>query len=289
MARPSFEEIKKYESLIISRDDHRYSRIEKYTDEEFANSIIFEFFLRVEEFKNKYTKLYEIIERKIANKESDFYPMSKKFNALEDDFRKAFESFNYNIYYIIRYIYCEVMYSYNTEAFSHNSACTTQIGESNLFDIAQMLFKKVQIGTISYDMQEDYGEFKQFFKMIEYRYKLPVYEVVDNINIKLNLMLSKETLLNQTSILLDELYKKRNNSNNISMRTEVGKKNIKKTFANYFYVYDHIQMGIPKGMIKNEIDKCKESGGISLNTINKHMEQMQKLFTDQKFTRLSLK
>ncbi len=285
MARPTFKETERYESLIVSRSDHKYDRIDNYFEEEFINNIIFEFFLRDKKFVHAYNRLCQIIETLTLRSNYPFYPLSEKFNKIEKIFQKPFYECNYDVFEITRFIYCDVLYRHKIET-QHNYVCDVKVNKHNLFYLSQMLFKGVKNNT-EFTTQEEYNEFLKFFEMIEYKYEYPTYKDIYHINIRVNLKLSKEVLLKQTQVLLDELYKSSANDDKINIRTLVGKKDINSTFANYFYVYDHLKKGIPKGMIKSQIDQTRQTSSISINTINEHMKKMEELLLNRNFVRLS--
>ena len=285
MARPTFKETERYESLIVSRSDHAYDRIDNYFEEEFLNNIIFEFFLRDKKFSHVYYRLYKIIETLTISINTSFYPLHEKFNKVEKIFQKPFREFNYSVSEITRFIYCDVVYSHKIET-QHKYVCDTKIVKQNLFYLSQMSFKGVKNNT-EFTTQEEYNKFLEVFEMIEYKYEYPTYRITNYINIRVNLKLSKEALLRQTKILLDDMYKSSMNNGKINIRTLVGKKDINTTFANYFYVYDHVKKGIPKGMIKSQIDKKRKTSSISINTINGHMKNMKMLLLNQNFIHLT--
>ncbi len=285
MARPTFKETERYESLIVSRSDHTYDRIDNYFEEEFLNNLIFEFFLRDKKFSHVYYRLYKIIETLTISINTSFYPLSIKFNKVEKIFQKPFREFNYSVSEITRFIYCDVVYSHKIET-QHKYVCDTKIVKQNLFYLSQMAFKGVKNNT-EFTTQEEYNKFLEVFEMIEYKYEYPTYRITNYINIRVNLKLSKEALLRQTKILLDDMYKSSMNNGKINIRTLIGKKDINTTFANYFYVYDHVKKGIPKGMIKSQIDKKRKTSSISINTINGHMKNMKMLLLNQNFIHLT--
>lgn len=285
MARPTFKETERYESLIVSRSDHIYDRIDNYFEEEFLNNIIFEFFLRDKKFAHAYYRLYRIIETLTLSSNNPFYPLSGKFNKIEKIFQKPFREFNYSVSEITRFIYCDIVYRHKIET-QHSYVCDAKVVKHNLFYLSQMSFKGVKNNT-EFTTQKEYNEFLKLFEMIEYKYEYPTYRVANYINIRVNLKLSKEALLRQTKVLLDDMYKSSANDDKMNIRTLVGKKDINTTFANYFYVYDHLKKGIPKGMIRSQIDKKRKTSSISINTINEHMAKMEKLLLNQNFIRLT--
>lgn len=108
MARPTKEEIDISQNKIVSRSDKKYTRISDYKKETFTNDIIFEFFLRREDFGNLYKKCKEELKQCLINNETTFYPMSGQFNSLCDTYKNEFLYYNYDAEDVIRYLYVEV-------------------------------------------------------------------------------------------------------------------------------------------------------------------------------------
>jgi len=287
MGRPTAKEKERYTQFIIPRRDKRYTRIEKLTDEEFLNAITFEFFLRDKEFKIHFDELYKMIEISILDEKVIFYPMSTAYNELEKKYSDIFSMYNYRIYEISRYIFCDIHDKNNLNIGQHYDACKPSGITGNLFEQSQMIFSTVQ-NTPSFDTQENWNRFIAYFKVAKFKYEYPTYYDADNINVSINLNLNKKVLLKQMGVILEELQKNQQIDENYKARKLVGKNNIKKTFAHYFYIYDHRQHLVPMSIIQKEINSYIGKPNIRVNTIRKHILTMKDLTTSKNFLKISI-
>lgn len=279
MARPTSKETKKFKSMIIPRDSERYIRIENFSRASFLNNIIFEFFLRDADFDKAYRELTQTIKDSIADRSNLFIPLSPKFLEVVEKYREAFLQFSYHSVHVALYIIYLIC---NDE----KSYAKNNMTVSNLFDMPKALFSAVKLDVSGIRDQSELDEYLEVFKITTYRNEYPTYNsITNNINFQVNLNLPQEVILEQIKVLLQNLQTKHNNT--IDIRALVGKKDINTTFANYFYVYDHVQMGIPNSMIKAQIDKVQTKSSISVNTIKEHMLKMTELIKDRNFTNLT--
>lgn len=282
MARPTLEEIKRFESITIPRHSEQYMRIEHYSKASFLNNIIFEFFLRDEAFDKIYRELTQVVQDFIADKNSHFYPLSEKFNNVVEKYREPFAHFNYSSYDITSFLYSICAQKPRIDDAGFNMV------KNNLLHSSQVLFPKIKQDISGINEPNELGRYNELFNIVKYSYSYPAYNsTTNNININVNLNLPQEVILEQIRVLLENIQTKNNNT--INIRDLVGKKDINITFANYFYVYDHIQMGIPNAMIKSQIDMLQTKSSISLNTIKEHFKKMSDLFVDRNFIRLTIK
>lgn len=280
MARPTFEETKKFESMIIPRASGWYTRIENYSRASFLNNIIFEFFLRDADFDKVYRELIQVVKDSIADESIQFSPLTAKFNEVVEKYKGAFSQFSYSSYDVTSYLYS----TFSGQKCIHEAG--NNMIKNNLLHMSQMLFPKVKQDISEVRDPSELDGYDEMFKMAMYRNEYPTYNsITNNININVNLNLPQEVILEQTKVLLQNLQTKHNNT--IDIRALVGKKDINTTFANYFYVYDHVQRGIPNSMIKAQIDKVQTDSSISVNTIKEHMLKMTELIKDRKFTNLT--
>ncbi len=281
MARPTFEETKKFESMIIPRASEQYIRIENYSRASFLNNIIFEFFLRDADFDKVYRELLQVVKDSIADESIQFFPLSPKFYEAVEKYEEAFSEFWYTSLDVALYIYFTFK---KDETYMYYTNDNMRV--RNLLDTPQMLLSAAKQDVSGVRDQSELDEYREMFKVATYRNEYPTYNSIENnININVNLNLPQEVILEQTKVLLQNLQTKHNNT--IDIRALVGKKDINTTFANYFYVYDHVQMGIPNSMIKAQIDKVQTKSSISVNTIKEHMLKMTELIKDRNFTNLT--
>jgi hypothetical protein len=280
MARPTFEETKKFESMIIPRASGWYTRIENYSRASFLNNIIFEFFLRDADFDKVYRELIQVVKDSIADESIQFSEQLPKFKEVVEKYKGAFSKFCYCSRDVTSYLYST--FSGQKSIYDAGNNMT----ESNLFTMSEMLFPNVKQDLSKVEHPSELAGYVEMFKIVMYRNEHPTYNsITNNININVNLNLPQEVILEQTKVLLQNLQTKHNNT--IDIRALVGKKDINSTFANYFYVYDHVQRGIPNSMIKAQIDKVQTDSSISVNTIKEHMLKMTELIKDRNFTNLT--
>ena len=294
MARPTFEDTKKFERMIIPRDSKEYTRIEKYTKASFLNNIIFEFFLRDSEFKKVYQELNKDVQDLIGDRQSPYNRemlelddlslsdmLLTKFDNIVEKYSEDFLKFNYSSYDMASYLYNIYITRKRLDEMERRfsrSSSPKSLPKKEILTLKQDLSKTQEPSGLN--------EYDEIPNIVEYRYDYPTYNAsTNNINIKVNLNLPQEVILEQIRVLLQSLQTQNPNTHDI--RDLIGKKDIYITFANYFYVYDHTQMGIPNTMIKEQIDKLQNKSSISVNTIKEHMIKMTDLFRDRKFTQLT--
>ena len=299
MARPTDKEIALNKKIMTNRGDEKYTRIESFKDSEFLNCIIFEYFLRKEDFNKLYEKRYDLMVNNI-NKSIDIIhnnSSSKSQNIttflLQDDDNTDFQKYGYSTYSIDCFLFNEISTSFNIKTIYEN--LTPKVIEKDLHMMAQERFNiTIPIPDEGLDpSNKPYDKFtknyKDFFTTHIYQSFYPKHNANNApFNITVNINDSIESLMMQCKELLIEGKKKTNSSEKISIKDFIGKRDRNETYADLFYVYDNCKLKISNTMIKDNIDNYRKNKlGISLNTIRTHNKKIEQHLETNDFLKLN--
>lgn len=303
---------KKPPQPITPRSDEQYTRIEQYDDMNFLNSLMFEFNLRNDRFRELYDAYSELFMPLEAN-----HIFLIELLKLEKT-KQSFLEFGYDSQQMLTYIY-----------WTQNKAIPRVY---NQYENIETLVKS--FGTYMHEIyrtiyQDDYENLLEEkseildiepFKILKHNFLHPEFipsEYTEfNLYVHFNALENKDVVQNRMKSLIDDFYDRFHKLDNIYFRNEktkgvmihlkddidtvkdhVGSNNKQMQFANYFYIYDQKNLGYAEVQIQDSLSshvyekfKYEEIDGntqlgkkVSINTIKKNYKLMEDLIKNQRF------
>jgi hypothetical protein len=315
------QSLKKESKSFLPRSDEKYTRIEQYDDVNFLNSLMFEFHLRIDEFK----RLYDAYDHKFSDAVSNTEDLSKLLSIyiesceIEEE-KQSFAKFGYDSLEVLEFL-CS---RYNTKKAKYDKWQNIDMLVNNLsIETDKRLLECGVDPTVAILLDQIKLEEKQLPTSVEFHYYHPRYSAARyslfEMCVDFNALESKAVAKKRINELLDGFYDRFEKVNTVyAYNEQMGKTQLVKevhaieelrkligsrrsnqssTLVDYFYIYDQKKLkttdeevlaslslhNYPNPDYVENGEESATTSNYSLTTLKKNNKTMKKLIDEQQF------